>query len=421
MGEKCVHGNTAGRLLLAVLVLLANDMVRAQSWQAEIGQASTTGVHRIDLSAELVGRSNGDLGDIRLIDGAGKEVPYVLDLARPVQATEQFIPFTITRNEIRKEQTVIELLRPEQHGDVVAIHLRVRNAVVDKRVLLTGSDDGRQWYIIKEDLLSVRGAEKGTSELRMIDLPRSDHLHYRITLNDSLTPPVQVLEAGWFLRTRSASEMSVIEELHWQQQDSTGLTRIVCTLPYRATVEQLSFSLEDGDTLFKRDAVIALWHTYTTGRGKKERTHREQRPIGALVLSSEDGNTITVNAFTADTFTINIRNGDDRPLRFTDWGAAQVQRSLLAQLEAGKDYRITTGDKKRRSPEYDLEHFRDRLKEPVAVLAHGALRTLPGNGHVVRPLFDPSKWWIWATLVVLLATVGFMALRMLRAEPPRTP
>lgn len=116
-----------------------------------------------------------------------------------------------------------------------------------------------------------------------------------------------------------------------------------------------------------------------------------------------------------DTFNIVIHNGDDQPLKIARLEYRQRKRTLIAELQSGMRYALTTGDTKRSSPHYDLIHFKDKLPEPIATIEHGPLIALAATPEA-GPSLAPSRWWIWAGLVAVLGIVGFMAVRMLR-EP----
>jgi hypothetical protein len=124
---------------------------------------------------------------------------------------------------------------------------------------------------------------------------------------------------------------------------------------------------------------------------------------------------VDVPALRLDTFDIVIDNGDDRTVHISDVMFLQLQRTLTAELQPGMRYRLTTGDRKKSAPEYDIVHFKDKLPEPIATIEHGPLIALAAPPQA-GPSIAPSRWWIWAGLVAVLGIVGFMAVRMLR-EP----
>ncbi len=387
----------------------------AQQWKAELPAVEKAGVYRIVLSPEMVGRSKENLGDVRLGDSSGTEVPYVLKIPVAGVSTTVAHEFVITRNAVVGKETIVELSRPSTRSVVDDIHLRIRNAEVQKDLTLTGSDDGQQWFFIKQIQLSLSsdGSER-TNTLRMVALPPSDYARYRLSINDSSSAPVQVLGAEWY--SSSNAQGSFVEDVTVVPliRDSTKATRITVRHPYPITLDRIQFIVADPGS-YLRPGRLLTWATHSSGRRSKRRTWREMDNLFSFILRSDQPSGVDVPALRLDTFDIVIDNGDDRTLHISDVRFSQLQRTLTAELQPGIRYILTTGDTKRAPPHYDLIHFKDKLPEPIATIEHGPLIALAATAEA-GPSLAPSRWWIWAGLVAVLGIVGFMAVRMLR-EP----
>jgi hypothetical protein len=403
------------RSVTAAVFALSLSHSLAQQWQAELPTVEKAGVYLIALSPEMVGRSKENLGDVRLVDTAGTEVPYVMEIADPGVSTTVSHEFVITRNAVLGKETIVELSRPSPGSVVDDIHLRIRNAEVQKDLTLTGSDDGRQWFFIKQTRLSLAsdGSDR-TTTLRMVALPPSDYASYRLSLNDSASSPVQVLGAEWY--SSSGGQGSFAEDVTAVPliSDSAKATRIRIRHPYPIALNRLQFLVGDTGSYLRPGRVIT-WATHSSGRRSKRRTWREMDNLFSFTLRSDQPSGVDVPALRLDTFDIVIDNGDDRTLHISDVRFLQLQRTLTAELQPGMRYTLTTGDPKRSPPRYDIVHFKDKLPEPIATIAHGPLIALPVTPEA-GPSSAPSRWWIWAGLVAVLGIVGFTAVRMLR-EP----
>ncbi|MFZ1688360.1 MAG: hypothetical protein WAU70_13105, partial [Flavobacteriales bacterium] len=323
--------------------------------------------------------------------------------------------FTITRNAVVGKETIVELSRPSTNSVVDDIHLRIRNAEVRKELTLTGSDDGLQWFFIKQVQLSLSsdGSER-TNTVRMVALPPSDYALYRLSINDSASAPVQVLGAEWY--SSASAQGSFVEDATVQPliSDSARSTRIRIQHVYPITLDRLQFVV--GDSIrYLRPGRVVNWVSRSSGRRSKRRTWLEAENKLSFTLRSDQPSGLDVTALRLDTFDIVIDNGDDRPLHISDVRFLQFQRTLTAELRPGMHYILTTGDPKKSPPHYDLIHFKNKLPEPIATIEHGALRALPAAPRT-GPVIGLSRWWIWAGLVAVLGIVGFMAVRMLR-EP----
>lgn len=188
----------SSKLCAAALLLAAVAHAQRPMWEAALPVVGQAGVHAVVLSPELLGRSRMDLGDLRLLDSTGREVPYLVHRPPALPVQEVFVPYTVLRNEALAGRTEVELERPANEL-MEELDIRVRPADVRKWVRVTGSDDRVHWYMVKDDHLVAQGAiGRPPYQVLTVPVPRGDHRYYRITLNDSLTPPMQVLAVGHY-------------------------------------------------------------------------------------------------------------------------------------------------------------------------------------------------------------------------------
>lgn len=400
--------------LMAYAAMLA-AVVQAQRWKAELPTVDSAGLHAIVLSPEMIGRSSAGAADVRIQDAAGNAMPYVFAVAQARTEEVGWAPFNVIRNEATSRWTIVELEKPAGEPFVEEIRLTIRNTNAMKSMRITGSDDKHNWYMLADGLLMGAWSSPGRTQ-QIISIPASDYRFVRLALNDSLTPPLQILAAEWRHATSIAGTWTDIDDATWAISDSAGISRIRVTCPYDATIDRIEFVVEDTGRYLRTCAIERMFET-TTGRDHKRRVQTRSDRSLTFQLSSDDPALVDVPALQLDTFTIVIDNGDDRPLKIADIKLKQLRRWLLADLQPGRHYTITTGDPKRQAPQYDMVHFKDRLRSPIATLQHGPLVAL-ATAAPEGPAIDPSRWWIWAGLVAVLGLVGFMAVRMLRETPP---
>lgn len=403
-----------GCVLVGCAMLAAGSL--AQQWKAEVPAVEKAGVYRMDLSPQLVGFSQQELSDVRLIDQRGKEVPFMHDLSKDGLAGGEVVELAIVRNERSAKATEIQIDRPKDAVLLDNLHLRVRNAQVQKEVVVEGSDDGSNWYFVKKDAMSLDATDgRGVVTLRAFGLPATDYRHYRLLFNDSTSSPVQVTGAYWMKATEHRGRFVADETVVWAKDDSLGDTWIHVRADHQLLIDSINFIVQEPER-YSRGVTVRRWETRPVGRGSKRRYVRELERQGAFDITSGTRGGVRLPSYRLDTFEMTINNGDDQPLVITGIRFLQLQRSLLAELKPGQRYTITTGDPKKRAPQYDLAHFKDQLPAPIATLNHGPLIAIPSAAHD-GPAVQPSRWWIWAGLVAVLGLVGFMAVRMLRETP----
>lgn len=400
---------------LALCVALQAGVLFAQTpmWSAKLPRVERAGLHAITLDAHLLGASRADLGDIRLLDSSGAQVPYVIHEVRSPASSGVFQPYTLVRNETLPEQTIVEFERPDQEA-IERLHIWIRPLDAEKKVRITGSDDRKAWFMVKDEHLAVQGARGDPPhQVLIIDLPRSDYRYFKLALNDSLTAPMRVLGVGTFgVGTSEQPRYMDAGPLSFIQKDSAGSTVLSVRNDHPMLVERLSFEVADTSG-FHRNGRLRSWETITMGNRRKRSRTWVSNDLATFTIASDNAALIPIAPARVDTFDLVVDNGDDRPLRFTDLRGWIVQRLLMAELRPGISYLLTTGDAALNAPRYDMAHFKNELPTPMDTLVHETptmtVRTV-GEAQV----FDPAKWWVWVAILGLIGGMGWMAIRMLR-------
>ncbi len=400
-------------LWLIGCLFASNLHAQSPRWSASVPEVKEAGVYAITLSPELLGGSRADLGDIRLIDAAGANVPYVQRDVFGPSVTGQFLPFELVRNEVLKHSTVIELERP---ADEVLDELQIwiRPSDTEKGVRITGSDDRSNWYMVKDEHLVAQGSRGDPPhQVLSVRLPRSDYRYLRLSLNDSLTAPMKVLGVGRFSSGHSAGRQFVeAGPVEFTRTDSAGETRLLVMLPASLLAERIAFRVAD-TVAFRRDVRIEVQKQGTMRKGRHTVPTSWKQVLARGTIASDRALYIDLPATQLDTFRIVVSNGDDRPLQFTDLHVLAVKRVLLARLEPGVQYRLATGDPALSPPRYDMAHFAEDLPTPLDTLRHAAPVDAFTSAEA-GPLFDPAQVWVWVAILALLVLMGWMAARMLR-------
>jgi hypothetical protein len=393
-----------------IAALFTGTLLHAQqpAWRAPVGPVQRNGLHAIRLTPEVVGRSQPSLADVRIVAPDSLPVPFVARTA-PAQLSEmRALPFTMLRNERIGHRTVVEFEVPP--GTLVdGFTLGIRNAEVGKKARITGSDDRRHWFMVKDEHLSLSGAGHPRT-LRWLDLPLSDHRYYRIELNDSLTAPVQVLSVGHTVQARSEGRCGTIASARWDRIEEKGRTVVRITGDHPLVIDRIHLNVAD-TTPWRR--AYQLHTARQEERRERRRTvlHRWTEDLGGGSIASYERSLISAPGTAVDTLFLAIANGDDRPLRITGVEVLQRERVLLANLRTGVPYTLTTGDPAASPPHFDLSHFQDSLPAPQDTLVPGALTAIPPI-VAARP-FDVSRTWVWVAIVVVGGLAAWGAFRAL--------
>lgn len=380
-------------------------------WSANLPPVHRDGYYTVILSPEVVGRSQPGLGDLRLLDSLKHEVAFVLEEEPPFHERNWLRSYRLLRNERAHKHTIVEM-EADSAATVDELQLHIRNAMVHKLARITGSDDRFNWYMIKDACLSVGEDGGNTSVLRFVDLPLSDYRFYRITLDDSLSAPVQVLDLGHSGRVRSEGAYTAIYGLHFDRIEEGSTTRmsLVGPCPFRADRIHVNIANE-GPFARQGSFMVRRAHEIRSRRHTVERMQKDV--LGSFSLSSHDGGLVQGPGVMTDTLWILIENRDDQPLNITGVQVHQLEHRLVARLRTGMRYTLFTGDPKAIAPHYDLEQFRDSIPDSIATLLVPPLTAVPEHMDPA-PIFAPGMKWVWAVIIGLGALITFAALRLLK-------
>lgn len=401
--------------LLALVVFAAVPaFAQHPRWSAQLPPVRGSGLHAIVLDPELQGAARADLGDIRLLDSAGAQVPYVLRTAQRSQGPERFEAFDLLRNAVLDHRTEVEVERPADQL-IDELHVWIKPIHAEKRVRITGSDDRDAWYMVKDEHVALQGARGDPPhQVLQLRIPRSDYRYLRLTFNDSITAPINVLGVGRFVPAGPPQTVyTAAQQLPFSRTDSARHTVLRFALPRSLFVERMTIETED--TLpFLRHVQLVRRRTIAAASQRHGNQNRVEH-LGTYTIKPGSGARFEPRAERLDTFELWIDNGDDRPLRIGAVNAQCQERLLLARLDTGMRYHLTVGDDRLEPPRYDMEAFAADLPAPMDTVATGPLNAtaIPESAG---PSIDPSAWWVWAGIIALMASMGFIAVRLLRTE-----
>jgi hypothetical protein len=400
------------RTLSALLSLAAASLLFSQPhWSAPLAPVAQDGYYTIVLSPEVIGRSRADLGDLRLLDQAGREVAYVLEHEPAVYDRTWIRSYALLRNERVGRWTLVEM-EADSAALVDEIQVRVRNARVGKRARVTGSDDRKNWYLIKDEDWSVGGSGDSISVIRFVQLPLSNYHYYRIALDDSLSPPVQVLDISYAGRSRTEGQYTPIENVRSSREEDHRETRIALSCPHPFRADRVVFDVRS-DEPFLRNGRFYRKVDYTVRHQRRDLVRSRPEYMEDFTLTRASLGALPGTRIPVDTLWCVIQNGNDLPLVFDDIRVFQLEERLVAKLKAGEHYTVTTADAKASIPRYDIALFRDSLPASLGVLSIPAMVSTPMAAKEADPT-GPDMKWVWAAIIGLGAVITFSTLRLLR-------
>ncbi|WP_187261115.1 DUF3999 family protein [Pontibacter beigongshangensis] len=410
------------RKLLLLLALwcggVAQAVAQEYNWQATVPAPAQSGYHSILLSPEITGQLQQDLADIRLYDAAGTEVPYLLRTEEPVQYRKLFRPYKIVSYTHRAGCCSELIITNQEQQKINNISLLIRNADVQKQVALSGSDNQQDWYVLKaKDLLYAIENTQGTTEVKLLNFPLNDYKYLRLVLNDSSSAPLNIINAGYYDTHPESGKYTLIPQQGFSRTDSAATKKTYLRLQFPQPVypERLEFEI-NSPALYYRPARLLTKTESSTGRRRglfRKQKRRLQQSATSLpfTLSSNTPATVELPRRQVEELVIEIDNADNPPLDVAAVKAYQLNRYLVANLEAGKPYTLQFGDEKATAPTYELQHFRADIPTDAPVLEAGGTTALQAAAKSTKK--PASKILIWVALAIILAGLGWMTVRLL--------
>jgi Protein of unknown function (DUF3999) len=354
------------------------------------------GLHKVSLPLDTLTRARPDLEDLRLLDPAGHEVPYLLE--RPARLLPSSRPPRALQVTLEAESTSLTI-ETGITQPLTGLSLQTPAADFLKAVRIEGSVDGTAWKLLAQGQPVFR-ERHGSSQLR-VGFPPGEWPRLRVTLDDRGSPRIPV--TGVLLHTQPRAEAATepVEVRVVQRSEEPGLTRLTLRLP-GPNVPVAALSLETPEPLFSRaltltqqglaeseirESIIAQHTVYRVAVGGRPSTQSLDLPVDLAVRSRD--------------LLLTIRNGDNPPLALTAVRARRrpVYLTFLA-TQAGAFF-LLSGNREAAAPTYDLASLKTAVQGArVVTAAPGAVAENPGfRDHDpllalgrVGPLLDLSGW-----------------------------
>jgi len=235
--------------------------------------------------------------------------------------------------------------------------------------------------------------------LQALSFPASNYHYLKLLVNDKNKAPLKFLEAGVHTEQSVDSLYFPISGASFLKKDSNRITYVQILLNDNYLVNKIRLNIT-APKYYKRDVSIY------------EITRRGLQLISNAEINSGGNGDLLIVAKT-NRLELQIANGDNVPLEIKNIQLAQAQQYIVGYLEAGKAYKLLTGDFKATAPEYDLKFFADSINRNIPEIREGLLVNNPL--YNVQPANVKKEYpaLIWAAIIkallLLLALTWKMA------------
>lgn len=388
------------KIFVLFLCLIPGRGVSQPAYRATLPTVDADAFYGIDLPYEVVGGARPDLADIRITDKKGKEVAWLLREDAELSYSNEFIPLAM---DLISTARRTDLLITSAGKPLSSLALKIKNADVNKEAILSGSDDGARWFAVKDRFqLNRNGSVHETEALLNLSFPLSDYKFYKLSLNDSLSAPLNVVGVGQ-VKAESFYKQHLLEvplkmSSFATKEKSSGIQLV---LPFKYQIERLDFYISS-PRYYQRN--LSLLQPYSARF--------------AATLSNEEGypQPVALGVY-ADTLRLSVFHGDDQPVTVDSVKAYVRKYCLVAELKKGEEYTLAYGDPQATFPQYDLS-FGKQVPDTIDHVKVHAIRQLSTE---VVPVEEPSAWLvffktygIWIVIALIIIQILYIVRKMLK-------
>ena len=422
------------RILITVTVLLLAGIVNSVfaielvewKYKAEITIEDGTGEYcKLILTPDVYNAARPDLGDIRLVNTSGEQVPYVLARPKDSMEKQQYEPDVINRS-TNADKAAIVTLDFAKKTVKNSIEVITEGNNFRRAVKVEGSNDNIEFFTLVEQAYVF--AVTYNRRFEQVDLPTNDYRYLRITVRPMTTEEkspvideVRAFKTAKSLAERQPVEMALIEQ---REEEKSNSSIYVYDLVYRRLpISEIELNVADDSfyryvTIEGRDAETREVKVYSEDNRQRTRTIevKWERIISNTIYRYTDANeqkherlalSIPSGSRIYKYLKITIRNYDDRPVVVKSASAKMIAHKMVFTNIDDAMPTLYVGSETARTPQYDLEYM---LSNPLQVKARAAkLFSIIDN-----PLFGQAKEtpvaWTEKHKVLLLIIMVVMAL-----------
>lgn len=404
----------AGLSLLAVLAGALPANPKYFTHVSDITITNSAPQQYVSVGSDIWLASKNSLGDLRLFDPQGNEIPYTI-VVRFGGSRRGYTPATILNLGSEGRQTAFLVASPVAEYNRVKIEIRKKDKDFVTKVSVQGADtnSARRWRILGDyTLYDFSREDLGTNFELKLPLTRFQYLRMKVA---SGIVPKDVLEVA--IANVQEEKANWLETQVNSTMASQGRTTVVTwEQDAKIPLENVHFQMQPGDSEnFRRPVTLYDDKKKLLASGEIARVHlvRQGRRIDTENLD------LPVRIKNQSKFQLVIENGDDQPVKISAVRPQFAERRVYFDSRGHTALKLYVGDEKLSSPTYDYAKL--FAEEEVSTMAQ--LKPASANPDFTqRP--DPRPWsdrhpsLLWIAMIAAVAVLGLLALRSFRHPLP---
>jgi hypothetical protein len=402
--------------LVIALIICVSLFTTAQSTHiSKVDAVEKSGYHKIKLSQEIIGEAKVHFQDLRLTNSDFKEVPYFIESGEtltldttfktlPIQDLERYNNGFFTKRAY--SELVVENLDTLMLNE---LYIEINNAQVNKQIKLSGSEDGKNWFSIKDHCrFSITASNKNKKTLKILDFPIVNYKYIKIVMRDYSGDPIKINKVGFYeyKQTICGKDTLEIEDIKLINNHEAKVSKYEVRLPYKYDFKYLNLQLKGAD-FYKRNVNIYVVDTIV----HKKNTDTRLRIISSFVCLSDHNKSTPIRSEKTNHFIIEIENNDNSPLEIKRFFGLNIPMFLIAKLD-DQSFQIELGDKDLSQPKYDLINFKDDLHVEETIVKTQVLNLK--NSSAKQKTKGFPIWIIWSVIIVVFGLMFIFSAKMIK-------
>ena len=396
-------------LFYLLLLLVSVGYCQQYLGEAQVPKVPKDGFYQIAITSKIGGYLVPGFTNLRIVNKANKEVPYIIRAEAPVRQSKEFHEYEL---ELYKTNVRTELvLKNPERKTINNIHLKIRNADVLKEATLLGSDDHKSWFAIKQkfSLSSINGGN-GTFEMRVLDFPMTNYLFYSFRISDSLSAPINILTAGYYeSNIESGQYVEVPGKITFSSDIKKKQSILKFSFDTIQFVDRIDLKMKGKQQYFLRRASLEETRERKLKKGQIE---KYQYALNEFEASSTHATQLDIEGSRFSQFQIVFNNEDNPPLELGSLQAFQLNRYIIAWLSSSNEYNLKIGSENLPAPSYDLRFFSDSIPSQIPSLTIGDVLVQKKKISADGLSIFTSKNFIWAAILIVAMLLGYIAVNL---------
>ena len=380
--------------IILFLFLLTVFQIFSSQYFKTIKISGKSAYKQFFITEDIYENSKNNLEDIRIINNNGKEIPYVIETEKEQDKYREKVVARAKITEILTKKDKMEFIvkfdSDSSLKDVIGNKLEMiptRNFYTE--YTLFGSNNGIDWEWITSGAI-YKTPEK--SNLTM-EFSKKRYEYYKV-----VTP----LDKG-----------NIFDEAILKLSDNeTGKQEIVKTkLDYKLEQREKSTILKiKSKFLPLKNIVLDVDDEFKRNYSVRDEDNLYQEGVISKVGEKSNLEINLENVPKSSEITVEIRNGDNLPLKIKSVTGNYVPDRVVFKAVEGENYKVTFGNENLKKPEYDLGEFVDLITERDTVTT-GKITKIEDKGNLNLEKNYMVYYNIFIGIIVLILII-FMARRI---------